>query len=330
MKLGVRLVTAAVVVGTAAIGFAPIARADTTMGFASSTEAWYQPNPTCGTPAGCVTMEELPAAPPATSPFPTGTMHIGYAAGQETARSYLSFPLTGVTGTVSSAALDVPLDAAQADGSLSPESSKVVVCTVSAPVVPVEGSFDPPPTASCGVSAPAKYVATPVPHLHADLSALKDLLLAVGGLALLPDATAPATDSPWRVVFSSHSRADAAKTPPATLTLVVHDAQVSASGPALATVTQPTPAPIAPPVGTSFAGPPSSIVAAPSAVSPPVIAGVPVAQPRTITVGYAYPVVWLLPLGFLLLIPLTAKALTKDLVPASAADTAATPFDTGR
>ena len=42
----------------------------------------------------------------------------------------------------------------------------------------------------------------------------------------------------------------------------------------------------------------------------------PVALPRTVTVGYAYPGVWLLPLVFLVLVPAAARALTKDLATA--------------
>ena len=34
---------------------------------------------------------------------------------------------------------------------------------------------------------------------------------------------------------------------------------------------------------------------------------------QTITVGYAYPAVWLLPLVFLVLVPVATKALTRDL-----------------
>ena len=43
---------------------------------------------------------------------------------------------------------------------------------------------------------------------------------------------------------------------------------------------------------------------------------IPMVTPRTITVGYAYPAVWLLPLVFLVLVPVAARALTRDLTPA--------------
>ena len=75
---------------------------------------------------------------------------------------------------------------------------------------------------------------------------------------------------------------------------------------------------VAPPVGTGFAPAPTPelpVVEQPPAVVPP--ATVPVALPRTITVGYAYPAVWLLPLVFLVLVPAAARALTKDLAPAT-------------
>jgi hypothetical protein len=314
-----RGVLAVLAAGSVALGFAPIAHAaDESMMVTPLAEAWYQPNPSCGLPTGCVGTGALPVTPPVqppatapTSPYPARTMHIGFAAGQETARSYLALPTSSLTGTLSEASLDVPLDVAQADGSQSPETAKVQVCLVSAPILPADGSFDSPPAVSCGTSAPASYVATPSPHLHADLTGFGAALLTASGVALLPDATKAAQTDVWRVVFSAHDRTDAAKTPPATASLTLDVAEEDVTEP-------PTdsglPA-VAPPVGTGFAPAPTPQLPVQAAQQPTVVppAAVPVALPRTLTVGYAYPGVWLLPLVFLVLVPAAARALTKDL-----------------
>jgi hypothetical protein len=325
-RLVVRCVTAAFVAGSAAIGFAPIAAASTSFTFAPTAEAWYQPNPTCQTPAGCITTGSLPVAPPVAlpalpSPYPAGTLHVGFAAGQETARSYLAFPLGQLASmTVTDASLTVPLDVAQADGSVSPETAKIVVCLTDAQLAASEGTIDTPPTADCGTSAPVSYVATPQPHLKADLSSLAAGLPAATGLVLLPDASKVAkTDAPWRVVFSAHTRTDAAKTAPASLSLTAEDLP---SDQPLPVVNEPgvqVPPVVAPVTGTGFAPPPvTQTITSPTVQAPAPVAAAPVAAaPRMITVGYAYPTVWLLPLACLILIPAAARALTKDLSPAS-------------
>jgi hypothetical protein len=321
-RIVVRIVTAAFVAGTAAIGFAPIASAATESTFSPTTEAWYQPNPSCLTPAGCVTTSSLPAAPPAqpptASPYPAGTLHVGVTLGQEVARSYLGFPLSGLTGqTVTAGTLTVPLDVTQADGSASPDISKVIVCITSAPVTATEGTTDTPPTTDCKTSVPAKYVATPQPHLTADLTALAGRLPSATGLALLPDASVAQTDD-WRVVFSAHTRTDPAKTAPASLTLTVQDAAPYVDVPVDQPVNQqPYVNAVTPVTGTGFAGPPPSTTVGTSrtpTLSNPAPASV--ALPHLVTVGYAYPAVWLLPLACLILVPATARALTKDLTPA--------------
>jgi hypothetical protein len=324
-RLVVRCVTAAFVAGSAAIGFAPVASASTSFTFAPTAEAWYQPNPTCQTPAGCLTTGSLPVAPPvaapALSPYPAGTLHVGFAAGQEVARSYLAFPLSQLMSmSVTEASLSVPLDVAQADGSVSPETAKIVVCLTSAPLAASEGTMDTPPTADCSASAAAAYVATPKPHLQANLSSLAQGLPTATGLVLLPDASKVAqTDAPWRVVFSAHSRTDAAKTPPAALSVTAEDLPSDVPVPVVNEPGVQVPPVVAPVTGTGFAPPPVTQAVTPPAVQAPapVAAGPVAVAPRTVTVGYAYPTVWLLPLAFLILIPAAARALTRDLTPAS-------------
>jgi hypothetical protein len=311
-----RIVTAVLVAGSASFGFLPLAHASTqTHQVIPTTEAWYQPNPTCTSPAGCVGLGQLPVAPPASLPaltaYPVGSMHIAVAGGQETARSYLSFALPRLDGTLTAASIDIPLDTAQADGSVTPESSHVLMCSFTGSITPASGSIDAPPTASCTSSALATYVATPAPHLHADLTPLLSSLSGGAGLALLPDpATVPSTDE-WHVVFSAHDRTDAAKTSPATMS-------VSLDTTPAPELSQPA---VAPPVNTVAAPPALGSIGLPT-VGPqqaPVVNNpapqVPVqsiSQARTITVGYAYPIVWLLPLAFLLLVPVVARSLTRD------------------
>lgn len=321
-----RLVTAALVLGSASFAFLPIAQAETSsQTVVPATEAWFQPNPSCAVPVGCLGTGALPAQPPAappTNPFPAGSLHVGVGGGQETARSYLSFSLPLGADELVGAVLDVPLDVAQADGSTSPETAKVLVCTFTGSLSAASGSVDPPPAADCGHGVAASYVATPSPHLHADLSGVLASLSAGAGLALLPDATkVPQTDA-WRVVFSAHDRADAAKTAPASLTITTEPAEEpELFVPPVTVVTVEPVDPglsVAPPPFVSL--PPTEVLPAPTvqvpATQPPVQA---VPQARTVTVGYAYPAVWLLPLAFLLFIPAVARALTQDLAPAAAA-----------
>jgi hypothetical protein len=324
----VRILTAAFVACSAAIGFAPVASAGFDVSFTPTVEAWYQLNPSCLTPAGCVTTGTLPVAPPAAppvappaaSPYPAGSLHVGVATGKETARSYLAFPFAQLEGkTVSSGTLTIPLDLAPADGNASPETSKARVClTTSSQITATEGTIDSPPSVDCALSVPANYVATPQPHLQANLTALAPALPTATGLVLLPDDSKAAQTDAWRVVFSAHNRADAAKTAPASVTLLVEDAGVTAP------VDQPVgqlPGVLVPPVtGTGFAPPPPVAVPVPGTTevpptvsNPAPVAAVPVTTPRLVTVGYAYPAVWLLPLAFLVLVPATARALTKDL-----------------
>jgi hypothetical protein len=256
-------------------------------------------------------------APPLTNPWPAGSLHVAVAGGQETARTYLAFALGDLGGTVDGAVLDVPLDTSAQDGSVSPESAAVQVCPFTESVSPASGSFDAPPAVACDEGVAATFVATPTPHLHADLAPLLGDLAGATGVALLPDPRKVDQTSAWHVVLSAHDRADAAKTAPASLAVTVTpygtDTGVDVPLP-------PAPAvevPAAPPLtGTGFAAPPApqapvqQPLAAPAAPQ-----AAPVLQARTITVGYAYPAVWLLPVALLVLVPLTTGALTKDLTP---------------
>jgi hypothetical protein len=323
-RTAARLLTGVLVLGSAGLGFLPLAHADQTQVVAPETEGWYQPNPSCAQASGCVTTGSLPVAPPVElplSPYPAGTLHVGWAgASKESARTYLSFPFAGLSGTLTGAVLDIPLDTAPADGDTQSATAKIQACLVTGATTAVDGSIAPPPATSCDQHAQVTYVATPAPHLHADLAPILVGLPTTSGIVLLPDATANTDTDAWRVVFSSHTRTDAAKTAPAALTLSI------AEQPVVSTPESPTVDLPAAPVDSGFAPAPSTgFVAAPqvqapqapAVVAPLVPAVVPPAAPvtaaQTITVGYAYPAVWLLPLVFLVLVPMATKALTRDL-----------------
>lgn len=329
-------VTATFVAGSAAFGFVPLAYGSTDATIVPSVEAWYQPNPTCLTPAGCVTTGSLPVAPPAAppslpaaNPYPAGSLHVGVSAGTENARTYLRYPFEQLDGkSVTAATLEVPLDVNPQDGSTMPETSKVVICeTSSSNITASEGTIDAPPPSDCKVSVPMTYVATPQPHLQANLGAMAGDLPGITGLVLLPDASKVMQGDAWQVVFSAHNRADASKTAPAKVTVTYEDGSTDSTDlgsdpftdPVVNTpvVAQPGTGIVSDP-GTGFAAVPQ--VEAPSTTSvPPTVSTPdttvqqPVSEPKLVTVGYAYPAVWLLPLGFLILIPVTVRALTKDL-----------------
>ena len=336
-----RGLTAVLAAGSAAFGFLPLAAAATSVVLTPTVEAWYQTNPSCQSPTGCVTTSVLPVPPPipvptapSASPYPAGTLHVGVAGGKENARSYLRFPLEQFAGKqVTGGTLTIPLDTNPRDGSVSPETSKIAVCETSASDFPAaQGSVAAPPTSDCGASVDLKYVAKPTPHLEAALGPLAVDLPNITGLVLLPDATKNAPSAAWQVVFSAHNRAGATKTPPAALAVTFEEpaAAVGAPPPAVGApstggvATTPdlgSGSGIAAAPGTGLAAPPPVQVpqTAPEVATVQAPAVAPAAappqftSPQFITVGYAYPIVWLLPLGFLILVPLAAKALTKDL-----------------
>lgn len=338
--------TAALVLGTAGLGFLPLAAsAESAATAPPAFEAWYQVNATCSTPVGCQAppavgaVPALPVAPPVPVPgvpVVAGTLHIGVAGGMETARAVVGLP-AGMTGEApSSASLDVPLDVDPADASVTPETAKVLGCLTTAPVVDGEARLDAPPATDCGHVVTLTYAAAPEPHLSADLKPLLPFLRGATGLVLLPDRARLVPTDAWQVVFSTTSRGDSTKTDPASFRFVVPAPEQTAGDPAgpvpdeAPAASAPAPAADVPleasaPVadvepelgGTTVALPAAEPALAdqPAAVLAPVAETV--ALPETIRVGYAYPGIWLLPLALLIVVPLVGRALTADLTPPS-------------
>ena len=94
-----------------------------------STEAWYLEPPPCVSLIDC-----SPAS--AASPYPKDTLHVSDTAGQETARTYLAFPVgKGLFGGT----LTLPIDDAASDGSMTPDQATLQACLVTETFKPVQG-----------------------------------------------------------------------------------------------------------------------------------------------------------------------------------------------
>lgn len=321
-----RLMTGVLILGSAALGFIPIAASAEQISMRATTDGWYQPDPSCAQPSGCL-LSSVPSQVSGqlvTNPYPAGTLHVGWASGAETARSVLAFPLDNVDGSLSDATLEVPLDTDAANGDVQSATAKVQICLVTGEIKAASGSVELPPAISCEQHAAMTYSATPSPHLTASLSPLLGGLRTASGIALLPDATEDNTAA-WHVTFSAHDRTGSTIAPPA-LSVTTEDS--SSEQPTLPPVAETPAVPVdsgfalAPSTGSGFASVPG--VQAPSVEVPSV--GTPVTSTpqlvpstvptaQTVTIGYQYPVVWLLPLAFLVVLPLTARALTTELCP---------------
>lgn len=305
-----RFVAAFAVVAAATLAGSGAASSATATTLRPTAEAWYQPNPTCATPLGCSGV-----APPPVSPYPDATLHVGVSGGQETARSFIAFPLRSVTGTITAATLTLPLDTKPLSGDTSSATAHLAVCVTHDPIEPVAGSFGARPGTDCSAAANAKYVPSPQPHFTVDLAPLVDALTAATGFVVLPDSTKITPTEAWRVAFSAHDRSDADAPPAPSLSVTVGAAPVDEPA-ADESVFLPdlNVSLVDPLLGTGFAAAPT-VVPTPRAPSILRVPGT-VNAPRAIAdVHYRYKVVWLLPLLLLALVPAIVRSLTKDLAP---------------
>src|SRR3954469_9680386 len=115
-----------------------------TITVADIAEAWYAAAPVdgCTSPLGCPP-EQAP-----TSPYPSDTLHVGVAAGQETARAYLlpDLSLVPIGTNFGTSTMTIPVATGSADGTQSPDSAHVAACLVTQPFADgVEGSSQSPP-----------------------------------------------------------------------------------------------------------------------------------------------------------------------------------------
>lgn len=296
-----------------------------------TTAAWYRPDPLCALPIGC---GAIPL--PRINPYPAGTMQVGATAGKETARAFLGIKdLPSLADRPGTLTLTIPIETLPTDGSLAPQSAHIQVCVTYQPVPNVAAGYDGPAPV-CLPSARAVYVATPQPHLVANLHRIQANLPGAKGLALLPVLGAGKTLdlTAWQVAFATPGRKGIAKAmlPLLRFQAASHVATRHASSPQPSASTshhsshhssqQGSSGDVS--VGTGDVGtmpnlplPGVRTTTSPGDSRGPTVAAQQskpaTATTRLVRIGYQYPAVWLLPIGLVILIPFTAKALTRDL-----------------
>lgn len=177
-------------------------------------EAWYQLASvnTCSLPTGCAdvpapTTPHLPVDP---SAYEAGTLHIGWAGGVETARTYLKLQRakTATAGTVLAASLRLPVLTAPQTGTLLLDNAGIKACLVTEPFTDgVDGATSVPPAIDCSVSQPLElsgdaFTLDLAPFLAAWAKGKHD-----NGIALTPFTSSDPT-SPWHVALPGRNFAD--------------------------------------------------------------------------------------------------------------------------
>jgi hypothetical protein len=301
------------------------AAASSSMTVGASTEAWYAGPGTQSSPVALAPVAGLPAA----NPYRAGTLHVGLAGGNETARTYLRLDTGGLgDGALQQATLVLPVD--PSDGSLTPETAPLTVCFAPDPGPSVDGSLSTPPPVDCSASTPARYEAAPAPRFVADLADLGiEPAVRTGGIAVLPAPASVAARDTWHVAFYT---AQTAPTPADAIhcDLVVADAEATAVAPPSAEGTTDVaatdltsvaddlePAP-------SFADTPLARLELPETGEPPALLAGPPPAARTFipaaatdtpaSDGFAYSIVLVLPLVLIAAFGALASSLSRPPV----------------
>ena len=282
-----------------------------------SAEAWYAASPvdTCALPLGC------PPTTVPTSPYPADTLHVGVAAGQETARTYLVPDLSVLPydATVSAATLTLPVNRDNTAGTVSPESAAMLACLTTEPVKDgTEGSSEKPPAYDAKVCAKPTYDKKGAGTFT--LSLTKFLRLwATGhpmfGVVLVPDLRDATPTTVWHVTTNGRQRRNA----PHVQTVLAFTTPPPVTGPG----PQPTPprtpsaAPVPAAVPQPVAVPPAvssdNLPPAPQPAQEPQIAPAAPPQAAVITArSFQYPAAFLLPLGFLIAGLFLVRTFTRD------------------
>ena len=199
-----RLLWLALLVGLAVVPGSP-ARAESADA-KPEVEAWYAAAPSCVLPIGCAPTQVLPTI----ARYPAGTLHIGVTAGTEDSRSYVKLGTTGLPAgaQVTGGVLTVPLAGAEA-GTVQAETAQVLACFTSSEVVASEGTFAAPPAIDCTTSALATYAPGPPPVLTVPLEAFAARWAegeANNGIALVP-APGASPGATWHVAFAKGTAA---------------------------------------------------------------------------------------------------------------------------
>jgi hypothetical protein len=312
-RVALLTVAAAIPMCSLLAGSAHAAPATVTVG--DIAEAWYASAPidVCSTPLGCP-----PQAAP-TSPYPSGSLHVGVASGQETARSYVQPDLSRLPfgSTLLSGTMTLHVDTANTDGSLSPGTAQILACLVTAPFNDgTQGSPTKPPAIDCTTSAKPSYDAkTAVFTL--DLATFLDAWNAGKqqlGIALVPNQSEVSQTDAWHVTIEGRKQTGA-KPVTSTITYRAPPADVGIGTSLSPIITVPPPpsytAPQAPLPGPAPAGPAPAPVVAPQ---PPPVATV-AQRPVAFAGPIQNPAAFLAPLALLAGVVFFARLFTRDATP---------------
>jgi hypothetical protein len=282
---------------------------------ADTSEAWYANSPVdlCTTPLGC------PPQQAPTSPYPADTLHVGAAGGQETARTYvlpnlltLPYGATAISGVMT-----LPVDSANTDGSVAPDSATMLACLATAPFTDgTAGAAGAAPKIDCKTSVKAEYDAKKIqftvdllPFLKAWSAGTPSL-----GIALVPDPSKTSPTETWHVTINGRKLAGK----PHISSVITY--QPPPPTPTGGTGTQQAPAPTPPkvnppPVSVPNVPPSTTTPDQPAPVVAPSQAPAPVAQPVAFSRPFQYPLAFLAPIGLLIGIAFFARLFTRDPLP---------------
>ncbi len=286
--------------------------------------AWYARAPACMSPIDCTLL-------PAANPYPEDTLHVALSAGEETARTYISLSfILPADAELTGGTLELPVDTDPLHGSVAPETAKMIACLSTKRFKEVRGSLDEPPATKCKVRQGATYNAERG-LFTVDLDRFVDEW--TGGIAALglrpSDAALEGTDS-WHVVFpaAKQERPDQPAIE-ATLVYTVADQTdddfdfgggggddpqpLDTGGSSTSSIPGPSFDPFAAPPATqpTTGATPAPSPSAVAATEPVPTAMVPISG--FAGEGFAYPIVWALPLVLLVLYGAIGRALTKEL-----------------
>lgn len=323
LRMGGILATTGLVILLAGAAPAVASETDTTT-VKTSTEAWYTTTGACGDPADCSAVQEAPESPA----YPEDTLHVDVNAGQQTAATYLQLDTSALPfgSEITGGTLTLPIDDDAQDGSLAPDSAKLVACAVTEPIQEANGSTSKPPKTDCKrASAAAKFAKGKKPAFTVDIAAFATHWTRTGAadIAIIPAPAAESDRDTWHVTFwGKDNKAPAAEPITAMLShkasednLLSPPADLAVPGPISAP--KPDVAPEIPDSGPIEApAPPEALADKPkpeAAEAAPEAEVAPQAMPMMREVGYPYPAAWLMPLALLVGFGLVGRALTKNL-----------------
>lgn len=300
-----------------------------------SKEAWHNETP------ACISFVDCSALPPA-NPYPENTLHVASSGGQETARTYLAFsPPLPFGAVLQEANLVLPIDADPSHGSASPEAASMIACLADPTFKPVKGSVEKPPDVDCEVRKSALYSAKRG-VFEVDLSRFVEKwdTSSEMALALLPSEKATTNNETWHVVFPATGEEGGQDPPPAedeapreitaTFAYTIEETSSDPIGTDFEFDTGTGTAPSSTGSFDSSTGPSFSGSVGAGTLDTGTTAADPAADPAEALgreesqevvafaegfagPGFAYPIVWALPLLILALFAAVGRALTKEL-----------------